>query len=64
MIYRAFCPKKGKRVPYPKGDTIVKLQFYFGMHGKVEAVGKNFLAEFYITKFNTTFFKVVYTVLS
>ena len=45
--------KKGKRVPYPKRD-IVKSPISFGFHGKVEAVGKNILAESNITKFNAT----------
>ena len=43
---------------------MVKSPISFGFHGKLEAVGKNFLAESYITKFNATFFIMVYTVLS
>ena len=58
-----FCPKKRKRVPYPKRD-IVKSPISFGFHGKLEAVGKIVLAESYITKFTATFFIVVSTVLS
>ena len=42
-------------MPYPKRD-IVKSPISFGFHGKLEAVGKIFLAESYITKFNATFF--------
>ena len=40
--------KKRKRVPYPKRD-IVTLLFSFGFYGKLEAVGKNVLADSYIT---------------
>ena len=50
-------------VPYPKRD-IVKSPISFGFHGKLEAVGKIFLTDSYITKFNATFFIVVSTVLS
>ena len=50
-------------MPYPKRD-IVKSPISFGFHGKLEAVGKIFLAESYITKFNATFFIVALTVLS
>ena len=53
---------KNKKVPYPKRD-IIKLPISFGFHGKLEAVGKIFLVESYITKFNATFLKVVSTVL-
>ena len=55
------CPKK--RMPYPKRD-LVKSPISFGFHGKQEAIGKNFLAESYITKFNATLFIVVFTFLS
>ena len=41
-------------MPYPKRD-IVKSPISFGFHGKLEAVGKNFLTESYITKSNATF---------
>ena len=37
--------QNGRRVPYPKRD-IVKSPISFGFHGKLEAVKKNFLAEF------------------
>ena len=58
-----FICKNHKRVPYPKRD-VVKSPISFRFLGKLEAVGKNFLAESYITKFNSTFFIVVSTVLS
>ena len=41
-------------MPYPKRD-IVKSAISFGFRGKMEAVGQNFLAESYLTKFNATF---------
>ena len=44
--------------------TIVKSPISFGFHGKLEAVGKNFLTESYITKSNATFFIVTLIVLS
>ena len=52
-----------KMALYPKRD-IVKSPISFGFHGKLEAVGKILLAEYYITKFDATFFIVVFTVLS
>ena len=50
-------------VPYVKRD-ILKSPISFGFHGKLEAIGKNVLAESYMTKFNATFFIKVYTVMS
>ena len=42
-------------MPYYKRD-IVKSPNSSGFHGKLETVGKIFLAESYITKFNATFY--------
>ena len=50
--------KSDQKGPYPKRDVVK-----FGFHGKLEAGGRNFLAEFYITEFHSIFFMVVYTVL-
>jgi len=50
-------------VPYPKRD-IVKSPISFGFHGKLEAVGKFFLAESYQTKYNATLYILVSTDLS
>ena len=47
--------QKMKRVPYPKRD-IVKSPISCAFHGKLEAVGKFFLVESYITEFDATFF--------
>ena len=43
---------------------MVKSPISFGFHGKLEAVGKFFLAEPHITKLNATFFTVALIVLS
>ena len=58
-----FVQKTKKGCLIPKRD-IVKSPISFEFHGKQEAVGKIFLAESYITKFNATFFIKIYTVLS
>ena len=50
-------------MPYLKRD-IVKSPISFGFHGELEAVGKNFLAESYITKFNAAVFIVALIILS